>query len=508
MKAKQSKGGLSAWFRSIKNNRKLRLGTSATVFTAIVAAAVVLFNVIVGLVYDRFPLALDLTADNTFTLSDESREVASNIDREVEILVFMEESVFSAPATGYEELDTVLRQFYMFTQDYQSLSKGNVSIKYLDMEANPTLATTYKQYEAQSGDILFRSGEQYRKISVDDLYTENSDGYSYTYSSLVEQKLASSVNAVFGGNVVTLTFLTGHGENEDLISIMKELYELNGYVTQSVNLSSATEIDETTGALIIAGPTSDFSAEEITRLRTWLNNDGKLNRHLYVLADHLGSCPNLYEFLSADYGITVTNNLIMETDTDNFLSIYTDGKYAPVTTVSGSDLTEVLDGKDIVMPYTLQLLTEYDTDTSNSLTNFSLVTFPESAELIDQSTLTEDSEPTSVKADSYPIIGVAYAQEIKQTSDHKGVTNVFVSGSYMFPGYSSLEQYANEGLLMQPMLNMCSLGDTVVISSTSLSSITLSYSATEASVIEWIMILIPISLMIVCLVVFLKRRHL
>ncbi len=502
--ATKSKKRRAGW----KTNRKLRLGTTATVLTAVVVAAAVVFNIIVGILYDRFPLSLDLTPDNTFTLSEESRTVAKNVKKDVEILAFLEESIFSAPATGSDELNTVLRQFHLFTKDYQSLSGGRVTTKYLDMETNPTLSTTYKEYDIQSGDILFRCGKDYRVITLEDLYSEEYDSTTYAavYSSMVEQKLASTINAICGGKTVNLTFLTGHGENETLISIMQDIYELNGYTTSTLNLASASEISEYTEAMIIAGPLTDFSVDEITRLRSWLRNNDKLNHDLVVLCNYLGECPNLYDFLASDYGITVTDNLVVETNTDNYLMMYSDGAFAPVTTVEDSDVTSEIFDQKIIMPYTLQLLKSFGTDQDKeAVTNHSLITFPESAELIPQESLGENSTSAQIKADDYPINGMVYAKELFGES---GETNVIVSGSYQFPGYAQLTQYANEAMVLEPMRAICSLGDTVVISGQSLTAPTLSYSVSEARAIEIIMIVIPVALIAVCLVVFLKRRHL
>lgn len=499
---------------SFKNNRKLRLGTTATVLTVVVIAAVMVFNVIVGILYDRFPLSFDLTQDSTFTLSDESREVAGKVDKDVEILVFLQENVFSSPTSGSEELDTILRQFYIFTQDYHSLSMGHVTTKYLDMEADPTLATKYKDYGVISGDILFRTKidnkEQYRIVKVSDLYLEEYDSsYNYSFSSLVEQKLASTVNAICGGKDVALTFLTGHGENEAVIKTMTDLYKLNGYTVNTVNLSSATEISANTEALFIVGPTTDYTVDEISRLRAWLSNDNKLNRDLVVLCNHVYACPNLYDFLESDYGITVTDNVVIETDTDNYLMMYGEGGLFPITSVENTDLTTDIADKKVLMPYTLQLKTAFGTDVdAEAVTNYPIITFPESAELIPQADLKENTEAEQIKADEYPIIGMAYAKEVTFTSSHQGETNVIVSGSLMFPYTSNLPQYINEALTLEPIRTICSLGDTTLISGTDLTTLTLSYSVTQARVIEIVMIAIPLILIIISLVVFLKRRHL
>lgn len=497
-----------------KSNRKLRLGTTATIFTVVIVAAVMVFNIIVGILYDRFPLSLDLTADNTFTLSEESREVARNVTNDLEILVFYQESSFASPTETSDDVNTVLRQFYIFTQDYQTLSNGHITVKYLDMEADPTLVTKYKNYGVQSGDILFRTvvngTEQYRVINVGDLFLQEYDSsYNYAFSSLVEQKLASTVNAICGGKTVTLTFLTGHGENEGVISAMQSLYKLNGYLVNTLNLSTATEINETTEAMIIVGPTSDYTIDEITRLRSWLNNDGKLNRDLFVLCNYTASCPNLYNFLESDYGITVTDNLIVETDTDNYLMMYSNGELLPITSVQNTDLTAEIADKSVMMPYTLQLKTSFGSDTdAESVTNYPLIQFTESAKLIPQASLTEDSEAEQLTADEYPVIGMAYAKELRQTSSHAGETNVIVSGSFMYPALTELAQYVNEAFTLEPIRSICSLGDTVVISATDLSTPTLSYSVADAQIIEIVMIAFPLILVIVSLVVFLKRRHL
>ncbi len=162
-----------------------------------------------------------------------------------------------------------------------------------------------------------------------------------------------------------------------------------------------------------------------------------------------------------------------------------------------------------MMPYTLQLKTAFGTDTDEeAVTNYPIITFPESAELIPQANLDEDTEAEQIKADEYPVIGMAYAKEISYTSDYQGETNVIVSGSLMFPYTNTLPQYANEALTLEPIRTICSLGDTTVISGVDLTTPTLSYSVTQARVIEIVMIAIPLLLIIVSLVVFLKRRHL
>ena len=102
--------------RRRSDTRKLRYGAMATGLSVIVIAAVVLLNVVVGILADRFPLTFDLTKDKTFSLSEQGAAVADSIQKDVQITVFADESLFNTPNFG-DERDTILRQFYQLTRE-------------------------------------------------------------------------------------------------------------------------------------------------------------------------------------------------------------------------------------------------------------------------------------------------------------------------------------------------------------------------------------------------------
>lgn len=503
---------------NLRTNRKFRLGATATAITVVVAAVIVLVNVVFGILADRFPWTLDLTADQTYSLSEESRSVAEKLSADVKVTVLADETYFSDPNFGSEEYDTIFRQFYLFTKEYSSLSGGKLTTDYVDLEKNPTLSSSYQEkYSATTGDILFICGDQYRKISLNDLMDEEVDYSTYTSSvtSLVEQKLATNISSVCGGKTVTVTFLTGHGENEDSIAALKSLYELNGYYTQTLDFTSAGTISDTTGAIAIVGPVKDYSMDEIKRLRDWLKNDGNMNRNLFVFANYEGTCPNLYDFLSADYGITVTGNIIMETDANNYpMDIYGSYPYYPMTTVTSSDLTLPVANQKVIMPLTLQLLTAKTDDTENEiLTNHPVVTFPESSRLTSMQDLKDaasNDDVTKLEAETYPVIGMAYARDFNVVNNEGVENHIVVCGSDTMPLYASNSTYENEGLLIEPLRTLCSLGDTVVISGKGLNNETFSMSSLTATALGLgvFTLGIPLVLIVICLVVFFKRRHL
>lgn len=504
---------------SWKSNRKLRLGTTATAFTVIVVAAVLLLNVVCSILADRFPWSLDLTPEKTFSLSEDSLKVAQKVPDEVTITVFSQESVFSSPNTGAEEYDTVLRQFYHFTKEYNSVSGGKVKTDYVDLEANPALANAYKEYDVSTGDILFRRGNKFRVVNLNDLINEEyTSYYDSTITSLVEQKLAVNINSICGEKSITLSFLTGHGEDEQTIEALKKMYEMNGYFTETVNFASAQKIAENCGALVITAPKKDYTETEITRLRNWLYNEGNLGRTLMVFCNYAATCPNLYEFLSVDYGINVTDKLILETDSNKYpMDMYGSYPYYPITSAEKTDLSLGVTGKDVLMPFTVQLETTLSSDNEKELlTNHSLVTFPETSRLVSIANLTEaesDDDIVQEKAEDYPIIGMAYAQEIKTVNSNTVQNFVIVSGSYQYAlqaAAAQYENYENEGLVVEPIRTVCSLGDTVMISGKNLTAKTVTFSSFAATVLGFgvFTVGIPLVLIVICLVIFFKRRHL
>ena len=54
------------------HSRRFKFGSLATVITAVFVAAIILINVVAGLLLDRFPISIDLTADNRFELTQDS----------------------------------------------------------------------------------------------------------------------------------------------------------------------------------------------------------------------------------------------------------------------------------------------------------------------------------------------------------------------------------------------------------------------------------------------------
>ena len=498
------------------DSRKFRYGSMATAVTAVVVVLVVVLNVVVGILADRYPINLDLTKNKLFTLSDTSVELAKSIQKDVKVTVFYAEDIFKNPTQSNDALNDVLREFYTAMQQYNNLTGGKVTVEYLDLNLNPTLRDQYAEYEVSEGSFLFTCGDRHRTITLNDLFTQEANdyyGYSYSYTSKVELALATNLKYVTADKRQVVTVLTGHDEFTDATAALQEVYEANGYEFAELNLGSSAEIDEDTVALLIMAPTKDYTVEEIERLQKYLDNEGKLGRNLMVFVDPTASCPNLYEFLNLEYGIEVTDSLVYETDSDRTMQM---NGYIGWADLEDTDYTQEIAGDmKVLAVQTRQLLTHKENNTDNSLYNVDIMTMPDTAKLIpfDKASEGGDINEIAEDAEEYPIIGMAAATKWTYDNDAQETveTNVIVSGSVYMLGYLQQASLSNEQLMLNSLNVMTGTSaETIDISTKSLDNETIEFSDTTTLIVGLGVFTagIPVVTLIICLVVFLRRRHL
>lgn len=500
-------------------NRRLRYGGMAVMVTVLVVVGAVVLNILADVLFDRFPLSVDLTSDDRYTVSQETVDMIKTVDRPVEIIAFFKEEDIDNPGTTLTEMNTVYKQLHETWNQYKKQSGGKVTVQYVDLTSQPALLAQYKSYgDIQEGSILFRSGEgseeRYRLKTINDFYSYETDSYGYSltsFTSKVEMTTASCVKAVISDEDLQVMMLTGHDEDSDTVSALQDLFGLNGYTVEEMNLASAQEIGEKVTTAIVAAPAKDFTNDEITRLRDWLTNDGKMGRNLMVVLNSLATskdCPNLYEFLNDGYQIEVTDNQVVETTAARAYSgsaqiIYGDLPESPVQDVAKEA------GVLGVMPR--QILLKAGTDNSKPLYNIPIVTFPESSRV---ASLLDGEKAEAKEASEYPVVGMGMA--VKWTYDNSGEESVKVQTNVVVcsQGFANswvfrLQNVQNEKMVLDAMNYINGQEDSVTISGKDLTRTSLEFSAGTANTLGVLLaIVLPVGMLVICLVVFLRRRHL
>lgn len=515
--------------RSADAIRRLRHGRTARILTVCVVILVFMFNYVFSLLADRYPLTIDLSSDKLFSLSDSSVELAKSVSAPIQIVVLTSEEVFSNTQStvsqnfsqGFQQVSDALSEFYNAVKMYNSYSGGKITTTFVDMNTNPTAVAAYQKLTddtLQSGSILFICGDRCKTANVgSDLFTVDTSSYqttgSYTFTSIVEQTLAAKIKLVQNTENKVLTVFTGHGESSDMISSLQSIYDINGYDVQTVDLTKSVDISKDTVCAIIPAPTTDYSATEIERLRQWLSNDNKEGRNLLVFAHPTATCARLYEFLQVEYGMEVTNNIVVESDLNRMASY---NGYCPYGDIKATDYTKNSVGDAAALTYyTRQIIPHWAAkDDTNTNYSVNLVTYSDQAKLATVDSLEKQDTSPTTSAYNGTIVGMAVAvkEGFQSSLQQSTVTKVAVCGSAnsVYSYFLSMDTIQNENLFLDTMSTLTGVTNTVNISSKSLEAQTVSFSNTTQIFVGLILftLLLPVGLLVYGLVVFLKRRHL
>lgn len=320
-----------------KNHKKLKHGTMATVLTVVFVAVLVLVNVVATSVFEKFPLTIDMTSDDSYTISDETADYIKNVEKKIKITVLSEESEFTSASKFIRQANEILQNI--------AKSNKNITVEYIDLMSNPELKSEYEESLSEY-DIIVEAGDNHERTTVvhpQDLVKFSSDFEtsfqqnmgatletfieyyggmtaikSYTTgieSNCAEQAFASAILKVTDADPKTVTFLTGRNEIAAL-SYFQTLLKANGYIVNSVDITTQ-EIPKETNLVVMGAPSVDYTAKEVEKVSAFLDNGGKLKKNLlYIESVQQGDTPNIDELLE-EYGIKFRNEFVYDSNGSN-----------------------------------------------------------------------------------------------------------------------------------------------------------------------------------------------
>lgn len=468
------------------NKRSLKYGGMATLLTVLLIVAVIIVNVVCGVLVEKFPLKADLTANKLFELTDETKEYLSGLDKDVRIIVLSDESTFDA---NVKEILTK----YQYASD-------KINVEYVDIYKNPSFAMDYSsdgQIAAKS--IIIESEDRFQIISYEDLYDINKN-YSI-YNMNAERELTSAVIYVTANAIPKVTFIDGH--EETAYEQFENLFKNNGVDVAYTNLA-LEEIDPDTRYFVICSPKRDFSVEEIAKLETFLDNDGKLDKHLIVLLDPQNyNLENLEGFLR-EWGIGVKHNLIA--DEDSFVG---GNPVSIVASYGEHDISTPLAEKKLatVCPSStgLELLFSEKDELKTSLL---LASSAKSYAKTDVEGSDVSYQDGDTKGQS-PIAALSYRTRYDGQTPHYSGMVVIGSSSMAADNLLTEANFANADFFVN-IINYLG-GDQATVNITYKDISEPSMAITNGAAVAWAVIfvvVIPMTILVIGLVIWLRRRHL
>ena len=502
---KDGKANIAGFFKS----SRFRHGGIATAFTAGFIVVIVLLNIVVSILGDRFPsVNLDLTAGNTNTLSEDAQKVVDSVKIPTTIKILASEEDVKNDAVLSSSYGLKYSQVGILASKMQERNP-NIKVEYVDLDKTPTFATNYQNDSLTAGCVVVETEKRHRVLQVTDLFNVQQDyqtGASQSYST-VDGALASAVNQTNSETLPVVAFATGHDELLDA-SGFKSLLAGGSFETVSFNLLTEP-VPEKAQMIVLATPSTDFTAEELKKLDTFLS-DSKLeaSRSLFItFHPSQDALPNLSNFLR-EWGIEVPRAVVMETDQTKLSQ--NDPTYILTQTGMDSDIdfeSGTTDYGYVTMPQSSPINLLFQSQ--DGVSTHALAASYDSSYLVDEST-SANSEP---KKASYTTL--ALAQKYMTINNKSYQQNVVVAGSSLMfsSGYLTASTFGNGKYtldLAKYVTGTTNNDSGVVITpvQTSVTDITLTAAASNILGIGVFTLLIPLAVLLAGVVVFLKRRHL
>jgi len=296
---------------SLFNKKSFKYGSYSVALTVVIIAVVVLVNAILGFDVVRKRVRFDITEDQMFSISTQTKDFLKELKQDVDIYILTPENEYGAVA-----VTETLSQ-------YNIHSGGKVKIQYVDLDRDPTFISKNLDPDQVQGiqpnSIVVKSNGRIKVLTNDD-FVETSTDY-YTYGEVtglkVEQAFTSAIKSVSAEKVSKVYFVSGHGEL-DPSSYFKELKStitLNNYDIGTLALNTA--VPEDADVLIFTSPTSDLLVQELEYLSDYLENGGDA-LFLFDVSKTEDVLPNFNKIFNRYY-LRLNNDSVYEYNQQNYL---------------------------------------------------------------------------------------------------------------------------------------------------------------------------------------------
>ena len=401
------------------NDKRLKYGTYSTVVALVVIGILIAVNLVVS----EFDYKFDLTGEEIFSLSDETKEVLNNVNEDITIYTLF----------NTKNNDNVVSMADEVLEQYRQNNK-HIRVENKDLYLYPDFAGQYSTEDnpVSANGMIVQKGERYKVIS----YNE----YLYNNAYLnVESLVTSAIQYVCMTENPVIYYVTGHNEEDynNFTSVLSGLKSVN-YELEGISLLDK-DIPEDCTALMITDCARDYSENEAQKVKDYLANDG---RALFVISEvSKADKPNLASIVS-NYGVELSDSFIIEGDE----SAYYQYPFALLPNVENHDVnSNLLRGGYRVWAYSAKAITEVDIKKQGLVIEPLLTTTNKSFIKADgnQSFNQETGDPQG------PFnVAVAVTDSTYTDTSHTTKAVVCSSAAMLYPDVDSYVSGANSGFIL------------------------------------------------------------
>ena len=252
-------------FGSIKaglQRRSTRFGINSATSIMLIVGILALVNYL-GAQHEK---RVDLTTEKMYSLSDQSTQVAGQIQQDVRIKAFF--------PGGDDPVARDLLQLY-------NTQNNRISFEFIDPDKQPLLAQQYQvstygsfsnpmtQQTVQFGTLILEMGDKTERVEKQS-------------EPVREEDVTNALMKIVKGEQKTIYFVQGHGEkqidNADKtgLSIAGGNLEKENYLVKPLNLVVEGKVPDDASVVVVAGPTSEPFPNELELLDGYLNRGGSV----------------------------------------------------------------------------------------------------------------------------------------------------------------------------------------------------------------------------------------
>lgn len=473
---------LAAENKQALTTRTAKVGGYSVLLALIVLAILVAVNVLFSVLSSKYT-QFDISAAQLYSLTSDTKVVATNLDKDV--------TIYWITQAGKEStvLDKLLDR-------YQDLS-DHITVVKKDPDTYPTFAQQYTDETVVNNSLVVECGDKNRYISYDDIYKVDTTSY-YTTGSVSqsfdgEGQITSAIDYVVSDELPKIYLLSGHGEGALSDTFSDELTRSNYETVSDFSLLNVDEIPEDCDTLLINAPTSDISKEELTMLRSYVQGGGKL---MVLSGPQKSTALTNLDSLLVDYDVTITEGVVVDTDRDHYAFT---APYVLMPDIESSDITDPLTeaSSHVIVPIAqgltvgsgsgaTALLTTSD-DAVSKAAGYAMTTYDK-----------EDGDTDG-----------PFTLAVSIEDSAAGGKIVWVSTDYLLDDmYNSYSSGANLDFVMNSLSWMIGENDAVSIRAKSLNNSYLTISSSSATVLKVVMMgVIPACFLLLGIDELLRRRR-
>ena len=482
----------------MKNTHALKVNALFAFLVLFVLASAFFLNAVLLVLGSRAPLALDLTRNAAYRLDGETVRLLEGLQGEVSIQVLATQDSFDG--------NPYLVQARNILNQYPRHSK-KVSLRYVDTAAEPGFAASYPDLTLAPGNILVKSGDNVRQLTLNELfnytYSETSATGTAVTSSRAQEAVSSAILQVTSGRKQRLALLTGAGTAEApaFLSTLRD----NNYAVEETSLVTGLLIGF--DACLLLSPTVDLSLEALKKLDDFLYDGGSYGKALlYTMDAAQPALPNLEAFL-AEWGVRPIPGAVYETRQEMTFSMQ---PYYPLAEYADEESAGKLRDKNIpfLMPrargFSL-LFAARDNQQTKTLLSFSATSGVRPAQA------GSDFDPAKAEIRG-PLPALALASRVVMAGDASGPlrSHLLVSASTAMLDSASLQNssLSNGEYLLKILSGLLGREETVQVRPVSLAAGNLGVNSATARLLGILLsAVIPGLILLSGIAVWLRRRN-